>query len=161
MNGRRVFVAVLVCLAFGSPRGETAATDSADTVFAVAAGTARATRGLTSAVSASTKGVQITPDPLVENQHLLVSKDVGSERWSISLNFDDTITGNVFQCDGGAPAFVWCDKIDDDHSPDFPNRVITWRCFGADSCAAPPCGSADQWQLINNHVQLTGSFFLP
>src|SRR6185369_17146882 len=68
-----------------------------------------------SALGLSNKGVQTTPD----NQHILVSKDVGNERWAISLNADDTITGNVFLCDGSPPAFVWCAVVADDHNPVF------------------------------------------
>jgi len=101
--------------------------------------------------------VQNTPD----SQHILASKDVGNERWSIALNADDTITGNVFLCDGGPPAFVWCAVVADDHNPVFEKRVIVWECFGADMCLESPCGRPSDWPLISDHVQLTGAFFLP
>jgi len=53
-------------------------------------------------------GVQVTRDGLRN----LVSKDVGSDRWAITLNpDDDTVTGNVFSADGGAPTFLWCEDM--------------------------------------------------
>lgn len=128
-----------------------------DTVFAVAARAAGGRDAAAAASVASTKGVQITPDQKL----ILVSKDVGSERWSIALNPDDTVTGNVFLCDGGGPAFVWCQKIDDDHNADFSKRVIAWKCSGAGTCPASPCGAAAQWPTIADRVELTGAFFLP
>src|SRR5262245_1237489 len=50
-------------------------------------------------------GVQISPD----GKRVLISKDVGDERWAITLNDDNTVTGNVFPQDGGPPQFVWCE----------------------------------------------------
>lgn len=128
-----------------------------DGPFAVAVKAAPVGDGAVSALTASNKGVQRTPD----NQHILVSKDVGAERWAIALNADDTIIGNVFLCDGSAPAFVWCSLTADDHNSDYRNRIFVWQCYGADACTTQTCGAITQWPLINGHVQLTGSFFLP
>jgi hypothetical protein len=73
------------------------------------------------AVSAQTRGVQITPD----GKRVLVNKDVGSERWAITLNEDGSATGNVFRSDGGEPAFIYCAPLS------APNA---FECFGADAC---------------------------
>lgn len=55
-------------------------------------------------------GVQITFDGLRN----LISKDVGEDRWSISLNPDDgTVTGNVFPTGAGRdPSFLWCEEVE-------------------------------------------------
>ena len=50
-------------------------------------------------------GLQLSRDAA----RVLISKDVGSERWAITRNLDDgTVTGNVFYPDGREPAFLWC-----------------------------------------------------
>jgi hypothetical protein len=154
---RTQLLLVVTCIVLAASGSEVAASDSDGTLFAFAARTAREQSMAASPVSASNKGVQLTPD----QTHLLVSKDVGTERWSIALNPDDTVIGNVFLCDGSGPSFVWCSKTDDDHNPDFASRVVVWQCFGASGCAALPCGIDTQWPLIADHVQLTGAFFLP
>ena len=52
-------------------------------------------------------GLQTTRD----GKRILVSKDVGAERWAITQNLEDrTVTGNVFFADGGAPAFLSCEE---------------------------------------------------
>lgn len=71
--------------------------------------------------AAQSRGVQFTPD----GKRVLVNKDVGSERWAITLNENGTVTGNVFRSDGGDPAFVFCAPL----GP--PNA---YACFGADAC---------------------------
>jgi hypothetical protein len=76
---------------------------------------------------------------------LFASKDVGTERWAITWNEDDTLTGNVFRSDGSAPAFVYCEPEGD-----------SFRCFGADSCFEEPCG--DSYTEIGL-VQLPADFF--
>jgi hypothetical protein len=115
-------------------------------------------RGVEADTVSSNKGIQATPD----GKHVLVSKDVGSDRWAISANADDgTLSGNVFRGEGSAPAFVWCSQIDDDFNPDIRNRIATYACFGSDPCPATPCDVQHQWVLIANNVQLRGSFFLP
>lgn len=101
-------------------------------------------------------GLQVTPD----DKRTLVSKDVGSERWAITLNADDgTVTGNVFKADGSDPSFVWCEWLFDDGNPDVYERQVTFDCSGADSCPGPSC-SADQWMSLAT-VQLPYGFFLP
>lgn len=105
-------------------------------------------------------GVQILPDAT----RILVSKDVGVERWAITLDLGNetplNVTGNVFKRDGGPASFVWCSIQDVRGNPDdIRNAQFEWACFGSDRCAAPPCG-ADQWQFLTN-VTLPGRFFLP
>jgi len=77
--------------------------------------------------SGAERGIQSVPDAT----RVLAQKDVGSERWAMSLNFDDgTATGNIFRADGGEPAFVVCT----------PNGAPnTFDCAGADKCASTPC----------------------
>ena len=95
--------------------------------------------------SGAQRGIQDTPD----DTRVLVQKDVGTERWAISLNFDDgTATGNVFRADGGDPAFVVCEPTG------APN---TFQCSGADKCRATPC--TDPFVPIAE-VTLPESFFV-
>lgn len=77
-------------------------------------------------VYAETRGMQITPD----GKRVLVNKDVGDERWSITRNDDGTVTGNVFRRGGGEPAFVYCRPL---AMPD------AYECFGADACRSTTC----------------------
>ena len=72
--------------------------------------------------AAASTGVQWTPDGL----RLLVSKDVGNERWAITLNENGSATGNVFRSDGGDPAFVWCQETGRNGSD------VSYSCSGAD-----------------------------
>ncbi len=66
-------------------------------------------------------GIQRTPD----NARVLVSKDVGGERYAITLNTaDGTVTGNVFSTNGSAPQFISCD-------PTGPNA---FSCSVAGTC---------------------------
>ncbi|MEO6029642.1 MAG: hypothetical protein ABIR79_22475 [Candidatus Binatia bacterium] len=77
--------------------------------------------------SADARGIQGVPDAT----RVLAQKDVGAERWAMSLNFDDgTATGNIFRSDGGEPAFVVCTPTG------APN---TFDCSGADKCLGTPC----------------------
>jgi hypothetical protein len=101
-------------------------------------------------VTAQESGLQVTPD---RNQ-VLISKDVGEERWAIVRNQDGTVSGNVFFPEGGPPLFVWCEPTED--SQDDP---ITFSCFGADACPAAPCDEAE-WEFIAE-VELPASFFEP
>jgi hypothetical protein len=71
--------------------------------------------------AAQNRGIQLTPD----GERTLVNKDVGTERYAISLNPDGSTTGNVFRSDGGDPAFLYCFPID---TPD------GFSCWGADPC---------------------------
>lgn len=96
-------------------------------------------------------GLQITPD----GQRTLISKDLGSQRWAITLNADDgTVTGNVFASGGGQPSFVWCSETA--RSGD----AITFACSGADPCPLAPCPAAEEWSFIAE-ASLPGSFFQP
>lgn len=77
--------------------------------------------------SGAERGIQGVPDVT----RVLAQKDVGTERWAMSLNFDDgTATGNIFRSDGGEPAFVVCTPTG------APN---TFDCAGADKCLGTPC----------------------
>jgi hypothetical protein len=116
-----------------------------------------ASAGATGSVSGITEsGLQITPDSA---RRTLISKDVGTERWAITLNPDDSVTGNVFSASGGDPKFVFCERTGDDGNPDPSAVLIDFACSGADRCEAEPC-STDQWSVIGD-VTLPGSFFLP
>ena len=54
---------------------------------------------------AQQRGTQLAPP----QDLVLVSKDVGDERWAIALDLrTGTATGNVFPRSGGAPSFLWC-----------------------------------------------------
>lgn len=101
--------------------------------------------------SAAQSGLQITPD----GQRTLISKDIGSLRWAITLNADDgTVTGNVFAGDGGQPSFVWCAETARN------GEDITFTCSGADPCPLTPCPAATEWTFIAE-ATLPGSFFQP
>lgn len=95
-------------------------------------------------------GLQVTPD----GQRTLISKDVGTERWAITLNDDGTVTGNVFQSAGGDPQFVSCvqrSRVDDQ---------ITFECSGAGKCPGEPCPGSGAWTVIAT-ATLPVSFFEP
>lgn len=96
-------------------------------------------------------GLQITPDL----KTVLVNKDVGAERWAISLNADGTVTGNVFLRDGSPPTFIWCEELVELRT----DTEMTLSCFGADPCVAAPC-DVDEWEFIAD-VPLPISFFEP
>ncbi len=101
-------------------------------------------------------GLQITPD----GKHTLISKDVGGERWALSTTGDvETVTGNVFQPAGGAPVFVWCDRIARDGNPDPQAEILTFACQAAGNCTSSDCPTG-QWSPAGE-VELPGSFFLP
>lgn len=105
--------------------------------LAAALGLLIASAGPASAQPAS--GLQISPD----GKRTLISKDVGTQRWAITLNADDgTVTGNVFASDGGAPSFVWCSETARTESD------ITFSCSGADPCPLEPCPADDEWSFI-------------
>ena len=90
-----------------------------------------------------------------ERDATLVSKDVGSERWSITYRLSDgRTTGNVFRADGGPPAFLDCQRtaVDDVNA--------TFDCFGADACAQAPCPGS-QYSLIMSGIVLPVAFFFP
>jgi len=114
------------------------------------------------------RGVTLTPD----QQHFLVSKDVGDERWAISLNFApdisgalfvEDVTGNVYFPGGSEPRFVYCTI--NAGSTGFigdPSSVFSFACYGADACSDDALGcAASSWTLIDGSVELPASFFLP
>ena len=89
------------------------------------------------------RGIQETPD----FQAILVNKDVGTDRFAISLNDDGTVTGNVFREDEPSPAFIHC-------TPTL--EANQYACSGADDCIAVPC--IDQYTFIDT-VTLPPDFF--
>jgi hypothetical protein len=104
----------------------------------------------TADLAAAQAGVQITRD----GKRALISKDIGAERWAITLNDDGSVTGNVFQSGGGEPSFVFCEELSrtgDD---------VTLECSGADRCEAAPCPAAGDWTFIAE-VALPIAFFEP
>jgi hypothetical protein len=106
------------------------------------------------ASAAAQSGTRTTPD----GKQVLISKDVGAERWAIALNLNDgTVTGNVFR-EEGEPQFVWCERIGEPIG-DPSTTEIRLFCRGADRCSSSPC-LATAWTDIGE-VGLPGSFFLP
>lgn len=91
-------------------------------------------------------GIQVAPDP----RFVLVNKDVGAQRWTIVKSIN-TVTGNVFSQDGGAPLFLYCVK----QSEQGDDLVL--ECSGADACSDTACPA---FQFIAN-VTLPASFFAP
>ena len=103
----------------------------------------------------TSSGLQITPD----GKRTLVSKDVGSERWAITLNADDgSVTGNVFT-PGEDPTFLWCEFASDDGNPDPANVLRTYSCQAAERCTLAPCAPS-QWSVLPD-VVVPGWFFQP
>ena len=101
-------------------------------------------------------GTRTTPD----GKQILISKDVGEERWAINVDLvDGTVTGNVFSPGGGDPQFVWCERAGDDGSLDPGDGIIQYSCRGSDRCAGSPC-LASSWVPLGE-VSLPGSFLLP
>ncbi len=78
----------------------------------------------TTPAGAADRGIQFTPS----GDQVLANKDVGTDRWAITLHdADGAVTGNVFRGDGGLPAFIACNPLAQDNS---------FACFGADPCSA-------------------------
>ena len=94
-------------------------------------------------------GIQLTPD----GKRTLISKDVGAERWAITQNEDDSVTGNVFFSDGRDPVFIFCEQTGETATD------LMLRCESADRCDRAPC-SADAWGSPVD-VTLPRSFFEP
>jgi len=117
------------------------------------------------------RGATLTLDRL----NHLVTKDVGSERWSISYSYQPfesdqqgvatrflSVTGNVYQPDGGAPSFVYCLlRPDSTGSLDDPASELRFVCQGTDACTTTARDCAESWRPIANDVRLQASFFLP
>jgi hypothetical protein len=96
-------------------------------------------------------------------QTILVQKDVGSARWSITLSLEENwpleATGNVFN-ENGSAVFLQCRPVDVLGNPnDIRNASIVYNCFTAGTCPAAPC-PASQWSFFSE-VTIPGSFFLP
>ncbi len=101
-------------------------------------------------------GVQWTPD----SARILVNKDVGQERWAITLNLSDfSASGNVFFTDGSAPAFIWCEKTGESFDSGVGELDLEYRCFGA--VAGFGGFASSDWTLISDNVILPLSFFIP
>lgn len=107
---------------------------------AAAAATGRALGG----VRAS--GIQITPD----GERILINKDVGDQRWSIKRDLGNlTVTGNIFQLDGGDPQFLFCEQLNE------TDDSVQLRCSSAASCSEVAC---PEFEFIAD-VDLPKSFF--
>lgn len=124
-------------------------------VWIIAALTLAATSATAPAFAAQS-GVQWTPD----SDRILVNKDVGSDRWAITLNVADfSATGNVFRSGGGDPAFVWCEKTGHSYDNSIGELDLGYRCFGADRGIGG--FASDDWTLIADDIVLPLSFFIP
>ena len=103
--------------------------------------------------------VRFTPDGTA----ILVNKNVGNERWAITLDAERaTISGNVLIGDDDA-RFLWCgitDALGD--AQDLANQTLVMHCFYGDPCAdVASCTSGFAgWHSIGE-VRIAGSFFLP
>ncbi len=124
------------------------------------------------AQATNARGATLTVDRL----NFLVTKDVGSERWSISYSYQPVIgagglvvnrflsvTGNVYQSDGSPPSFVYCTQRDDSTGTlDDPASEFRFSCSGTNACGgtARDC-AAGAWTPISDDIVLQASFFLP
>jgi len=132
------------------------------------------------------RGANLPPD----GANLLVNKELGGLRWSISLNQIPaqrgnsatascsgdaldcivtarflSVTGNVYPLDGSAPQFVWCqERQDSTGNLNDPNSEFRFGCVGTSACTrtASECAAQD-WQAIpgGSDIRLNASFFLP
>ncbi len=110
--------------------------------------------------SASAKSpVRFTPDGTT----ILVNKNVGTERWTISLDAERaTVSGNVLIGDDDA-RFLWCGITDAIGDPgDLASQTLVMHCFYGDPCTdVASCGAGfSGWHSIGE-VQIPGTFFLP
>jgi hypothetical protein len=107
-----------------------------------------------SIANAASGGAQWSRD----KQTIVAQKDVGNERWAITLNLLDlSVSGNVFFTDGSPPQFISCDT--DEVVFDLPNLTIMYRCFGSGS--AQTIFDSNDWNFIGDGISLPASFFLP
>ncbi len=112
------------------------------------------------ATSAHAKSpVRFTPDGTT----ILVNKDVGTERWAISLDTERaTVSGNVLI--GAADArFLWCGITDALGDPtNLAQQTLVMHCFYGDPCTdVASCDAGfSGWHSIGE-VQIPGTFFLP
>lgn len=112
------------------------------------------------------RGATLTPDRLT----YIVNKDVGADRWTITVNlatFDPlrviNVTGNVYRPGVVSPSFIWCQvRPDSTGTLADPASVFRLRCHGTESCIASALGCArESWVPIADDVALPASFFLP
>ncbi|HEY8516303.1 MAG TPA: hypothetical protein VIS07_12375 [Candidatus Binatia bacterium] len=112
----------------------------------------------------------------LDRLNFLVNKDVGNERWSISLNFVpqtteqggvtpvlESVTGNVYQPDGSPPSFIFCTpRGDSTGTLDVPSSEFRFSCRGTSPCTstARECART-QWVPLGDDIRLSASFFLP
>ena len=106
--------------------------------------------------AAAPTGVQWTPD----SNRLLVSKDVGNERWAITLNLSDfSASGNIYFTNDEDPGFVFCSKTGEDFDASVGELDLLYRCQGASGGFGG--FFASDWSLISDSVPLPLSFFIP
>ncbi len=134
----------------GSLTGNVFRTDGSDPIFLVCTPLVPANTYTCSAAdpcqdlgSGPARGIQRTPDL----QIVLVNKDVGTDRFAISLNADGTVSGNVFRENEPSPAFIHCTPT---------GQANEFSCSGADTCVTETC--VDQYTVIGN-VTLPSDFF--
>lgn len=107
--------------------------------------------GLTASMASAQSGLQITRD----GKRTLISKDVGGERWAITLeDVGGVITGNIFEAAGGEPKFIACQQ------ERVANGEVFLACKGADPCHTGPCTPAN-WTTIPGEIAVPLSFFKP
>jgi len=97
---------------------------------------------------ATSRGVQYSADGSLT----FVSKDVGAERYAITREENDTLTGNVFFTDGREPAFIVCDSLGD-----FNYRCRTAEACDLSACNTLKCGVTGDPVVVS----LPTDFFLP
>ncbi|MFP6663847.1 MAG: hypothetical protein VCC00_06585 [Deltaproteobacteria bacterium] len=109
------------------------------------------------ATAQEASAAQTTPD----GRTVLISKDIGAERWAIALNpADGTVTGNVFRTDGSPPQFIWCERLGTIGDSVNPAEIeVEIDCFGTERCVSSPC-LASAWNHIAR-IPIAGDFFLP
>lgn len=117
------------------------------------------------------RGATLTFDGL----NFLVNKDIGTERWSISVNLVPartssggardrllSITGNVFQADGSPPAFVYCLPTESSEGTlDDPSSLFRLACEGTSTCSTSALNCAETSWVDLGEVTLNAGFFLP
>src|SRR5262249_54068849 len=72
----------------------------------------------------------------------LISKDVGSDRWAITLDAATGVAlGNVLPGSGGPPLFLWCASASIDLAPAPADTTYNLDCFTAPACTVSPCNT--------------------
>src|SRR5262249_2307531 len=99
-----------------------------------------------SALAQRQSGIQLGFD----GSTIMVSKDVGGDRWAISYD-GSTLQGNIFPQAGGAPKFVWCENTFKGDDP------LLFACWQSGPCTASPCGNV-AWTSIGDGIPLAASF---